>query len=75
MQQTEYVEELYKSIDEINQSYNNSINKIVNTDNLISDFITKVENGNEKVKHMLSSVSYMKNQQLISEKLKVLLYQ
>jgi len=57
MEQTEYVEELYKSIDAINKSYNNSVNKIVNTDNLISDFITKVENGNEKVQHMLSSVS------------------
>ena len=57
MKQTEYVDELYRSIDEINQSYHNSVNKISNTDNLISDFITKVENGNQKVQYMLDSVS------------------
>lgn len=57
IEQTEYVEELYKSIDEINQSYNNSVNKIANADNLISDFITKVENGNEKVQYVLIYVS------------------
>lgn len=44
MEQTEYVEKLYRSIDEINQSYTSSVNKITNADNLISDFITKIEN-------------------------------